>query len=71
MKPKPLDPLARKLTALRLAREETQAQFAEHFSVGRTTILNWETYGPPRYGPVRLWCEHIMKRLMTKPHGRP
>lgn len=53
---------------LRLRHElgESRKQFAKHFSVTRTTIINWETYAPPAYGPTRLWCEHVMYNLWRR-----
>ena len=65
-KPKRYDEMARDLAALREARGETQLQFAQHFGVGRTTIISWEQYGPPAYGPIRAHVKLIMKKLRPK-----
>lgn len=67
---------AAQLMAMRTARGETQEQFAAHFRVGRTTILNWETCGPPLKGPVREYVFRRMRQLrseakLRKPRNKP
>lgn len=65
-KPKRYDPIARDIKALREARGETQLEFSAHFGVGRTTIISWEQYGPPAYGPIRAHVKLTLKRLTPK-----
>jgi DNA-binding transcriptional regulator YiaG len=43
---------------------ETQAQFAKRFGVSRTTLLNWETRGPPASGPALPLIERVLAELL-------
>jgi len=54
------------IKALRDRRGETQAQFAQHFGVSRTTIIKWEADGPPNMGPARKLLELVMAKLGGK-----
>jgi DNA-binding transcriptional regulator YiaG len=54
------------LKRARTRRGETQEQFAAHFGVGRTTILNWETKGPPESGPALPLIERVLAELRDK-----
>lgn len=65
-KPRRYDPIAKEILLLREARGETQLQFSKHFGVGRTTIISWEQYGPPAYGPIRAHVKLMMKKLKPK-----
>ncbi len=57
------------LKRTRTRRGETQEQFAAHFGVKRTTILNWETRGPPASGPAKPLIERVLAELCDKsPH---
>lgn len=60
------DPLAREMKALREKRGETQAEFAEHLQIGRTTMTTWETCGIPRHKQIRLFVEMVLKSLPAK-----
>jgi DNA-binding transcriptional regulator YiaG len=58
---------AAEIKSLRLARRETQEQFARHFKVGRTTILNWERHGlPARPLMIRAHAETVLRKLRRK-----
>jgi DNA-binding transcriptional regulator YiaG len=57
---------ANDLKRLRKRRGESQAEFAGHFRVGRTTILNWETKGPPASGAAKHWFELVLRQLCDK-----
>jgi DNA-binding transcriptional regulator YiaG len=48
---------------LRTSLGETQAQFAKHFGIGRTTIIGWEVRGPPHNGPAARWIRLVFARL--------
>lgn len=54
------------LKRARTRRGETQEQFARHFRVKRTTILNWETRGPPQSGPALPLIERVLAELCDK-----
>jgi len=54
------------LKRARTRRGETQEQFAAHFGVKRTTILNWETKGPPPSGPALPLIERVLAELSQK-----
>jgi DNA-binding transcriptional regulator YiaG len=54
------------LKRARRRRGETQEQFARHFGVKRTTILNWETRGPPASGAAMPLIERVLAELCDK-----
>jgi DNA-binding XRE family transcriptional regulator len=54
------------LKRARTRRGETQEQFAAHFGVGRTTILNWETKGPPSTGTAPRVIAQVLADLRDK-----
>jgi DNA-binding XRE family transcriptional regulator len=54
------------LKRARTRRGETQEQFAAHFGVGRTTILNWETKGPPATGTAPHFIAQVLAKLRDK-----
>ncbi len=64
------DPMARKISDLRAALGETQLEFSKHFHVTRTTIIAWEQFGPPAYGPTLAHVKHIMKNLSRRVRRR-
>jgi DNA-binding XRE family transcriptional regulator len=66
MRQRRYDPISKEFGELRRLRGETQEEFAKQFGVGRTTMLNWETYGPPAYGPTRHYVELRLRQLKFK-----
>jgi DNA-binding XRE family transcriptional regulator len=71
MKTRKYDPISKEFQELRRKRGETQGEFAAHFGVERTTMLNWETYGPPAYGPTRRYAELRLKELKAEKYHKP
>jgi DNA-binding XRE family transcriptional regulator len=57
------DPFAKQLYDLRVKLGEDQTKYAARFSVGRTTMGNWERWGPPEYGPVRLHAVEVFRKI--------
>lgn len=58
-----------KAADLKRAREragESQEEFAKRFGVGRTTLLNWETRGPPKIGPGRAHITRVLADLAVE-----
>ena len=60
---------AEELRRVRFDRKETQEQFGAHFGVKRTTILKWETEGPPNAGTALPLIKRVLAELRDKtPH---
>jgi transcriptional regulator with XRE-family HTH domain len=62
------------LKAIRDARDETQAEFGEHFGVDQSTVHRWETLGIPDRGTTAFAIERVVIDLVksTRPtteHG--
>ena len=54
------------LKRARTRRGETQEQFAAHFGVKRTTIVNWESKGPPTTGIAPSAIARVLAELRDK-----
>jgi DNA-binding XRE family transcriptional regulator len=50
----------------RLRAGESQQEFAKHFGVARTTLLNWEKHPPPTTGTSAAHIERVLADLAVK-----
>ena len=57
---------ASQIKRVREQRRETQAEFAKHFGVARTTIIAWEANGTPSTGPGQYHIAKVLKELAFK-----
>jgi DNA-binding transcriptional regulator YiaG len=57
---------AKQLKAMRDRLGESQEAFARRFGVARTTLLRWETDGPPTFGPTSAHIASVLADLSIK-----
>jgi DNA-binding XRE family transcriptional regulator len=57
---------ATQIKRVREQRRETQAEFAKHFGVARTTIIAWEANGTPTTGPGQYHIAAVLADLAKK-----